>query len=282
MGTPQHQHMKELVAADRLHDKVTALSFAASTSEQPKPEVFLASLDKAVRAASAKAPEKKKRYEALQQLLIHVGKPETQRKLRLVNILAQSPLSEKAHEELVAPFADQNDNDALLNDVLNAHPLAARLWGNRVAWLAAPNLNYTKHYEEFGSTGLFPDVSAHPAYKEAIDSPTADAPALGPYPFNSGLEEIQHLKMLQLAKLMGFDLQSDIGVASFDSFIHNYEVSPGELTLDRVWSYPPPLHTYDELPILKFYGWDEADVPEDYEDYLHEKGVAKPVPHAAH
>jgi hypothetical protein len=34
-------------------------------------------------------------------------------------------------------------------------------------------------------------------------------------------------------------------------FAETFDISPGERTLDWVHSYPPPFHTYEELPILK-------------------------------
>jgi hypothetical protein len=267
-----------LVASERLHDKTTALSFSASAAVPEQPSTFKAAVDQAIAAAGGKAPEKKKRFEALRQVIGHMTRPEEQKKLRLVNILARTPLSEKARDELLAPFADQADNDALLNDVLNAHPLAARLWGNRVAWLSTENLNYTKHYEEGGDSGLYEDVAKNAKYQATLQHPFFESATLGPYPFNNGLEEIHHLKLQALAYRLGFDLQSDVGIAQFDAFCHNYDISPGEATLDRAHEYPPPLHTYDELPIIKFAGFSEADVPEDYAEYLEEQGL-KPATH---
>lgn len=266
-GTPQHRYMKELVAAERISEQVpvTALTYPPTSSAVTVSE-FKNNLSEAIKRSLAKNPEKKALYEKFQALIDHATQPEEHRKLRLADMLGKIP--DEAVKELFDPFIDSADDDALLNDVLNPHPLAARLWGDRVAWMGTENLHYTRHFEEGESTGLYKDVTANPKYEEALKSEFFDAPTLGPYPFNSALEEIQHVKLLVLAKMLGFNLDDDIGIAQFDSFCHNYDISPGELTLDRVHEYPPPAHTYEELPIIKFFGWDEADVPEDYPEYL--------------
>jgi len=147
--------------------------------------------------------------------------------------------------------------------------------------LSLENLHYTRRYEENGDTGLYHDVNSDKIYQDALQAPFFDSPTLGPFPFNAGLEEIHHMKLQALAHLLGFDLQSDLGITQFDSFCHNYDISPGESTLERTFSYPPPLHTYDELPIIKFEGWSEADVPEDYEEFS-KGGAPAHAPHGAH
>jgi len=52
---------------------------------------------------------------------------------------------------------------------------------------------------------------------------------------------------------------------TFDHLVHTYDISPGEDTLERTHPSPPDPHTYEELPIIKFDGWEECDEeqPED-------------------
>jgi len=261
-----------------------ALALSSSYPDKYEPEAFkerVFSVSKKLKEEDPKQAELLTRLENAVELVLQ---PENQRKLRLLDLLNRVELTSEEKAELLAPFTDKANDDALLNDVLNAHPIAERLWGDRSLFIAADNIHYTKHYEDLDDNGLFKDEhEVDQRQLNAIKEKRFAAPILGPYPFNSGIEEIMHWKLQYLAEnFLGFDLESDLGIAQFDSFVHNYEVSPGEETLDRVHGYPPPLHTYDELPIIKFDGWDEADVPEDYPEYVAQQQGAKGAARPAH
>jgi len=278
LAPPEREYLLKLSGAS----KEVAIATTSSLPEKYEPEEFRGRVAEVSKKLKAQNPGLAPRVERLEQAVEFILKPENQRKLRLLDLLGRVELSKTEQEQLLAPFADKSLDDALLNDVQNAHPIAERLWGDRMAWMASDNVNYTKHYEDVSDNGLFKDSHDVDQVKlKKVESKRYDAPILGPYPFNSGIEEVIHWKLQLLAeKFLGFDLSTDLGIAQFDSFVHNYEVSPGEDTLDRVHGYPPPLHTYDELPIIKFDGWDEADVPEDYPEYVAQQQAAakaKPV-----
>jgi hypothetical protein len=58
-------------------------------------------------------------------------------------------------------------------------------------------------------------------------------------------------------------------MAMVDHLVHTYDISPGEQTLERSQPIPMPEHTFDELPIMKFDGWEDSDVaplPDTYVD----------------
>jgi len=81
--------------------------------------------------------------------------------------------------------------------------------------------------------------------------------------FSTAFDELYHHKLIRLAnEFYNFDLSSDVGMIQFELFMHAYDISPGEEGLDRIHSYPTPLHTYEELPIIKFDGFEESDDPE--------------------
>jgi len=259
-----------------------ALALSASYPDKYEPEAFKERVASVSKELKEKDPKQTEHLERLEQAVELILKPENQRKLRLLDLLNRVELSTEEKANLLAPFTDKTDDDAVLNDVLNAHPVAELLWGNRSRIIASDNIHYTKHYEHLDSNDLYKEEGYYNQQKVAkIKEENFDAPILGPYPFNTGIEEIMHWKLQYLAEYyLGFDLASDLGIAQFDSFVHNFEVSPGEETLDRVHGYPPPHHTYDELPIIKFDGWDEADVPEDYPEYVAQqsaKGAARPA-----
>lgn len=195
-------------------------------------------------------------------------------------------LTDDLKSELVRPFLEkfpQKDfPDDLARDIVTTHPLADRLFTNRMDFLARDDHEYTKYYEE-GTESLY-HVN-HDVYKEEgirhifkdeeIDRSNASSlrkaaktakkrersdRAVVPevqqlpdgYPFNSGTEEVMHLKLEALAtNVLGFDLDNEVDYLMFENFCNSYDISPGEDTLDRCHSYPPPEHTYEELPIIK-------------------------------
>jgi len=78
--------------------------------------------------------------------------------------------------------------------------------------------------------------------------------------FASHMDELFHMKLFRLAdSFLDLNLASDQGVLAFENFVHTYDISPGEATLERCFTSPAPPHTYVELPIIKFDGWEEAD-----------------------
>jgi len=85
-------------------------------------------------------------------------------------------------------------------------------------------------------------------------------------PFATGGDEIYHQQLLRLAtEFYGFDLDSDLGRIQFEMFMHTYDISPGEEYLDRSHPTPTPIHSYDELPIIKYDGYEDSDDPDIYQ-----------------
>jgi len=190
----------------------------------------------------------------------------------MLHLIGEADVSADQLLELADSFADHTFPDELLNDVANPHPISARLLGDRVAYMSYDKINYTKRFDE-GDWSNYRDVDhLSPAEKadfdkkmwdtDLLDSPTPMHP-----PFNTALEEIIHLKLIRLAEdVFEMDLGTDIGIASFDRLLHEFDISPGEETLDRCHPNPPPHHTYDELPILKFDGY-----AEDFSSFLEQE-----------
>lgn len=211
----------------------------------------------------------KKRAKELKELTDSVLDPETQETLYLLHLFDRSVgLNPEQMENLIEPFLKfdplKDVDDGILNNVINPSPVAAKLWGDRLAMFGHTYGAYQKTFVE-GQETLYHHIDSDPRFRKFLDNTFMDPFA---YPFNSAVEEIIHLKLERLAEdYFGFDLSTDAGQLMFENFVHAYDISPGEDTLDRTHSYPPAFHTYEELPIIKFDGWDEADVPEDYEEY---------------
>jgi len=231
------------------------VSYNPLTRKKPTPEEFRRRINKIVEKGLQHNPEHKKELEGLKAAVDYVLDPTIQKDLTIINRLATQQLTNLQRQELVSIFPDNADSDDLINDVMNPHPIAARLWGDRVQLLLRENTEYTREFAE-GAETLYPHLDSseyfQKDFKLAPKSPTP--PNL---PFNTAQEEIYHWKLERLAtEFYHWDLQSDFGLARFDLFTQAYDLSPGENSLDRVHGYPPPHHTYEELPIIKFDGYD--------------------------
>jgi hypothetical protein len=178
----------------------------------------------------------------------------------LVAELLSYDLSPALQDELFSVFSThEGASDTVLNDVLNAHPIAAKLLGDRLETFFTQHFEYTKHYKE-GAETLFPHASTNPKFEKHfknnthLDSPTPNGA------HNSALDEIYVLKLDRLARqFFHYNLDTPLGLSQFEVLANSYDISPGEPSLDRVHGYPPAYHTYEELPIIKYDGYDPFD-----------------------
>jgi len=198
--------------------------------------------------------------------------PDVERRLEVMGLLRSSNPKPADLDKLYSIFIKDDDglDPVLLNDAINPGALAARLWGPKIMLSSKINVQYTRKFkDEYHTKGTwFHDIS-EPNIQAALTKVTQHhdiTPTM--LPFATGFDEIYHHKLLRLAnEYYNFDLNTDMGYLQFDLFMHAYDISPGEDSLDRVHPVPTPIHTYDELPILKFDGYEESDDPE-----LHKMG----------
>jgi len=203
------------------------------------------------------------------------------RDLELYGQLRTADLDDITLEELYQFFLegkssaafDSEVDDTLLNDALHPNPIAARLWGNNIMLKSWENLKFTKIYHE--NPGNYTSDFDSPQSQKQFANVDGDKYDYLPeiIPFSTGFDELYHHKMLRLAEdFYNFRIDTDLGAVQFDLFCRAYEISPGEDTLDRVHPFPTPEHTYEELPIIKFDGYEESDDPDIYK--LAEHGVS--------
>lgn len=188
--------------------------------------------------------------------------PDVQGDIELLSLLRGAELSERKLEDIFSIFRNPNDStdQDLLMDAINPHPVSVRLFGERIRVLSKENVHYTKNFHD-GADSVWPREGQWPkGTEEALAHDTFKAPPLPPNTFNTAQDEVFHLKLRRLATdFYGLDLETDVGLATFDQLVHTFDVSPGEETLDRTHPSPPDHHTYVELPIIKFDGWEECD-----------------------
>jgi len=238
------------VALSRLNDVEVPddLLPSLATPESINASQFLERFRSAVKIAIDRHPDYKKRLDTLSKRVEKsVNRKEVFPGQAVLLELVNTELSPVQTDDLLSIFTIRQDEGAsstLLNDVLNAHPLAAKMVGERIGEFLKDYVSYTQEYKE-GAETLFADVSTDPVFENAFKrDPHFSSPTPNHPPFNSPLEEIYQWKLERLAQIFNFDLATPVGLSQFEIFTHTYDLSPGELGLDRVHSYPPAYHTY--------------------------------------
>jgi len=141
-------------------------------------------------------------------------------------------------------------------------------------------------YRELIKEGKFTSANARKNYKRSILFPNNvlyenwnqkqqlhvatelhKAQFISPYFTNGGVyscgtDVVMAAKFQRLVEdFYRIDITRIEGLAMLDSLIHSYDLSPGEATLEHCHPLDMPIHTYDELPIIKFDGYDHCDIP---------------------
>jgi len=183
--------------------------------------------------------------------------------LRTAN-LDQEKLDDLYNFFLKTPAFPSEITDKLLGDVLHPNPISAKLWGDILMANSYEAIEYQRKFHDlpgsFTSDFSAPEVQ-HQYNNISKNGEYTFVPAA--IPFTSGFDELYHAKLLRLANdYYNFNVESDVGAIQFDLFQHAYDISPGEDSLDRVHPFPMPEHTYEELPVIKFDGYEESDDPE--------------------
>lgn len=192
--------------------------------------------------------------------------PSVQGDLEIMQLLESTNVTDRRLHEIADLFAPASDpaSDELLLQALNPHPVAQKLWGARVQFLCQDHAEYTETYKE-GNETIWKREGDWPMEKKphlaALHLDEVSYPLARDLYYPSSQDEIFHMKLFRLAdEFLDLNLGSDGGILAFENFVQTYDVSPGEATLERCFSSPPPAHTFAELPIIKFDGWEEADV----------------------
>jgi len=187
--------------------------------------------------------------------------PNIQGDLEIMHLLETTRITDRRKAEIAALFAPPPDEatDELLNNVLNPHPIAIKLFGSRIQFLCNESPEYTEEYS-CGNETIWSREKDYPS-PELKNIPFTELAPLQLDHYATHMDEIFHTKLFRLAdSFLNLNLASDSGILAFENFVHTYDISPGEYTLERCHTSPAPPHTFCELPIIKFDGYDEADV----------------------
>jgi len=173
--------------------------------------------------------------------------------IAVVNMIGRAKPTQAQKEAILELFADKNSNSPAL-DVINKrlqtyNIIGQNLWGNYIPALSEDIIDYTEHYHEAPKSRLhelhepFPnDLTLEDIVRKAEIEPVID---------NTATEEIMHLRLARLAKWYGLDVEQEDDAIRFNMFMHEFDVSPGERTLEWCLDVHPPDHTFEELAIIK-------------------------------
>jgi len=194
---------------------------------------------------------------------------EVQQDLELLQHLHSVPLTPRQQFELLAIFGSQRDlipdiDVDVLYDVVNPHYIAYALFADRISAFTARNqIDYSTKFVDGSDTtwaNWATEQESESKFSKILDY-FLKSPSF-PQGFNSGQEELFHMKFCRLMEdYYDIDLDTIEGLATVDDLVHTFDVSPGEETLERCHAFPIPEHTYDELPIIKYDGYDDCIMP---------------------
>jgi len=159
---------------------------------------------------------------------------------------------DKILETFAVKSAAQGPQLDKINDRLQiSNPIGDALWGNYIPALSREILVYTEHFSEAPKSRLIniesiEDLPGGITLADIIRKGETLPPGR-----NTAMEDILTLRLERLANFYGLDLENPNDIIRFNAFMDQFDVSPGERTLDFTTDSPPPEHTYDELPIIK-------------------------------
>jgi len=149
--------------------------------------------------------------------------------------------------------------DSINKRIQIENPIGEALWSNYIPALNREILVYSQHYSEAPKSRLtnIEDTKDLPTGLTLID--IIRKAEIEPKKSNSASEDIVSLKLERLAEWYGMDLDNENDMVRFSVFMHQFDLSPGERTLDWTVDSLPPEHTFEELPIIKLVDGDKIE-----------------------
>eukprot|EP01126_Amoeba_proteus_P011542 TRINITY_DN1466_c0_g1_i5.p1 TRINITY_DN1466_c0_g1~~TRINITY_DN1466_c0_g1_i5.p1 ORF type:complete len:660 (-),score=147.40 TRINITY_DN1466_c0_g1_i5:442-2421(-) len=190
--------------------------------------------------------------------------PHTVTDVELLSQLLHGNFTERQEDEFFSVFrndflTEEDVSDQILLDVVGPSPVSQRLFGNLIEQLLVPKTDYTGEYFE-GGDPIPNSADALKRFDAKLNEEKAPFLLVPDTKFPTSMEQLNHLRLLKLAtEHYDIDIETPSGLAQFDHLIHSFDISPGEPTLDRCHPYVPDLHTYEEMPIIKFDAYEECD-----------------------
>jgi len=174
--------------------------------------------------------------------------------LNVLNMVIKSRPTQDQLDKILEAFAVKETSPQLqiINERIQiVNPIGDALWGNYIPALSRDILVFTDHFSEAPRPRMITiEESKDLPDGIKLDEIVRKGETLPPGR-NTATEDIVALKLERLAHWYGLDLENENDLIRFNSFMQQFDVSPGERTLDFTLDAHPPEHTFDELPIIK-------------------------------
>jgi len=171
--------------------------------------------------------------------------------LGVVNMIFKAQPTVEQYGAIFDFFADKSappQYDELSQRMQKTNLIGTSLWGTYLPALRTDLIQYTKHYHEAPRTRLLEleklpnNLTLQDVVRKAETEPDEE---------NTADEEIMDLRLERLSRWYGMDLEDENDAVRFGVFMHEFDLSPGERTLDWCMDSAPPPHTFEELAIIK-------------------------------
>jgi len=172
--------------------------------------------------------------------------------IEVIDLIVSSNPSSEQMESILELFVDKSQSPSQYQDINKRiqkfNPIGEALWSSYIPALSQDHIQFTEHYSEEPNSRLR-NISDLPSGMSLADIiRTGETEPKVP---NTAHEQIMDLKLKRLARWYGMNLENENDMIKFNIFMKEFDVSPGEKTLE--WTVPsnPPEHTFEELPIIK-------------------------------
>jgi len=174
--------------------------------------------------------------------------------INVLNMIIKSKPTQEQLDKILETFAVKDSFPGLeqVNERLQTqNPIGDALWGKYIPALSRDILIFTQHYSEAPKPRLITiDDEKNLPNGIKLDEIIRKGETI-PQGRNTAMEDIVALKLERLALWYGLNLENENDLIRFNAFMQQFDVSPGERTLDFTQDAKPPEHTFDELPIIK-------------------------------
>jgi len=182
--------------------------------------------------------------------------------VEVINTVIKSKPTPEQLNQILELFASKNTSpqlDSINKRIQTENPIGDALWSHYIPALNKEILVYTQHYSEAPKSRLrnVEDIKDLPTGLSLID--IIRKAEIEPIKRNTAAEDIITLKLERLAEWYGMDLENENDLVRFSVFMHQFDISPGERTLDWTVDSLPPEHTFEELPIIKLVEGDKIE-----------------------
>jgi len=173
----------------------------------------------------------------------------------VIDMIINANPTEEQLKSLLDMFDDKKGSHELyeLNRKLQCNNvIGQQLFGTYIPAISRDLIHFTEHYHEAPRDKVIEteDIPDQVKSKYSLIDLVRMAETK-PREFNTALEQITDMKIERLASWYGWNVDIEKDLYEFNLFMNEFDLSPGERTLEWCLDTHPPEHTMEELPIIK-------------------------------